>query len=260
MTRREKRELEKKQQENKSKEWVSKASAFFKKPTFIKVSAVVLASIVFLVSAGFFVDSFAPANPKCYHRWVLSAFNGSYNAKGKPQTYMQLETQANIENGKSAITYLWAQTSVTNGAGIKEIWINVSDLYEEEVKVKIGTGKSEYSSTFLKEYSLTKSIVKKSSDGWIKIYDCGQKEDEGKDGFDKVHTSNINPTFRVGFDRQIRVREIAFVGRKGNGVLIKDFGVAMDDDKSTPSANTESEVYKAFDEQTTFPFYVEEEF
>lgn len=260
MTRREKRELEKQQQAKKSNKSFSKVLSVFKNQTFVKVLAVVLASIVFLVSAGFFVDSFAPANPKCYHRWVLSAFNGSYNAKGNPETYIQLETQANAESGKRATTYLWAKTSVTNGAGIKEIWINVSDLYEEEVKIKVGTGKSEASSTFLDDYLLTKKELKASKDGWIKIYDCGEKEDEGKEGFSPVHTSNVNPTFRVGFDRQVRVREIAFVGRRGNGVLIESFGIAMDDDKSTPSASSGSEVHKAFDEQKTFPFYVEEEF
>ena len=240
MTRREKRELEQAKAAKKEKKVKFNASHVLK----IAVCAV---SIIFLVAVGFFIDTFAPANPKCYHRWVLSSFHGSYNAKGCPETYMQFNTLANTETGERATKYIWTRVTVTEGAGVNEIWINVSDLYEDKAVIKIRTGKSESNTVLLKQYTLTAEELKKSKDGWIKIYDL----DKG----DKPHTSTYNQTFCIGFETEIRLREIGYVGNYGYDTQIEEWGTAIDEIvNADASSSEESEGYKICDEKSTFPY------
>lgn len=240
MTKREKRELEKSKQTTAKKKF--NFSAFH-----IKLISVIAVSLIFLLAVGFFVDSFAPANPKSYHRWLLSTFNGSYNKEGLPKTYMQIETKANNETAERATSYVWSTVSVTEGAGVNEIWVNVSDLYEEEVSIKVRTGKSESNTILLKTYKLSKQELKKSKDGWIKIYDL--------DNGDKPHTATYGQTFAIGFEAGIRLREIGFVGNGGYEVQIEECGTAIDDMVDAVTSKTEgSEVSKVCDEQKTFKY------
>ena len=64
------------------------------KKIFNSVLAVALAVIlvIALVTTTFLVDSFAIANPKCYHKFFLSTFNGSYDAENMPSTYWQVKS------------------------------------------------------------------------------------------------------------------------------------------------------------------------
>ncbi|MBO5851795.1 MAG: hypothetical protein J6R29_05645 [Clostridia bacterium] len=245
MTRREKKELAQQQSSKKKK---CKLGVFQ-----IKLISVIAVALMFLVSVGFFIDSFAPANPACYHRWVLSTFHGSYNSKNGPNTYMQFEIAKKTGTSERATSYVWSQVSVTNGAGVKEIWINVSDLYEDEAVIRIRTGKSESNTTVpLKEYKLTKKALKASKDGWIKIYDCGEKGEKGKD---KEHTSETNQIFCIGFETQIRLREVGFVGRGGYEAQIKECGTAIEDLVNSATSLTEgAEVKNICDENSTFPY------
>lgn len=241
MTKREKRELENKQKQQKSKKKF-KISAFQ-----VKLISVIAVSLIFLTAVGFFIDTFAPANPKCYHRWVLSTFNGSYDKKGSPKTYMQFETIADTEESEIATSYVWLRTSVTEGAGVKEIWINVSDLYEDEAVIKIRAGKSEANTELLKEYKLTSKELKQSKDGWIKIYDLANG--------DKEHVSQTSQTYAIGFETKIRLREVGVVGNGGYEALIEECGTAIDKTISDETSKTEgSEVKKICDENSTFPY------
>ena len=239
MSRRQKRELEKQQLAQKKK--------FKFTGLHIRIISVVLASLMFLVSVGFFIDSFAPANPKCYHRWVLSTFNGSYNSKGSPKTYMQFNTLAVSETGDRATSYIWSRVTVTEGMGINEIWINVSDLYEDSVSIQVRSGKSEKNTDLLKRLTLTKDDLKKSKDGWFKIYDL----DDG----DKAHPSKTNQTFCIGFEAEIRLREIGYVSNGGYAIKVEEWGTATDERvHNNASSSVESEGYKVFDENDTFPY------
>ena len=59
-----------------------------------KTILIVLLSVVFLSSlviSCFIIDSLAVANPKAYHKFVLSTFNGSYDKEGLPSTYWQVD-------------------------------------------------------------------------------------------------------------------------------------------------------------------------
>ncbi len=241
MTKREKRELANQQKTVKKK---SKISVFQ-----IKLISAIAVALIFLVAVGFFIDSFAPTNPKCYHRWMFSTFHGSYDSKNGPKSYMQFENKANTETSERATSYVWAQVAVTEGAGVKEIWINVSDLYEEKdsISIKIRTGKSESNTVLLKDFKLTKKDLKSSKDGWIKIYDLANG--------DKEHTSKTSQVFAIGFETQIRLREIAFVGNYGYDAQIRECGTAIDDMVDDITSTTDgAEVKKICDEYSTFPY------
>ena len=57
----------------------------------LKVFAMVMAIVVFLVASLFVLDTFAPANPKVYHRFALSTIFGSFDGEDTPNSYYQVQ-------------------------------------------------------------------------------------------------------------------------------------------------------------------------
>ena len=172
-----------------------------KNKKLIKIGAVALAVIFFLVCAIFVVDSMGPANPKAYKKFFLSTFNGSYEADGLPKTYWQIEPRQD-DDGNRVPTYAKFSLSTVDTANIGQIWVNISDLKEKEAKITIGYGYSYETFEVAGSMVVTASELKADEDGWIKIYDSTNSGDI------KVFTSKH---VWVGFENNLRVREIAFI-------------------------------------------------
>ena len=167
------------------------------------ILAVVLSLVVFLTAGLFVVDSFAPASPKPYHRWVISTFNGSYDAEGKPKTSYQIEVKTDKKTGKLEYSCINTKISTTNTENVKEIWISISDLYEKELNVVLSKG-WEGKSEFLTERTFTKSDVRRNADGWFKVYNNTESGLEyNKYGF--------YGQLRLSFSANVKVREIVVV-------------------------------------------------
>ena len=178
--------------------------------TLIAVASV----IVIAISSLFVIDSFAPANPKCYHKFVASTFNGSYDKDGLPKSYWQVSPVKMEKDGKVDFATFYARYYVqyeSSSEYTSEIWINVSDFYGDSTKITIAKGGGPLPNiTFDEEtyeYALTKNKVKNSEDGWIKIFDSDWKG-----------TFDVSSMYLwVGFkNAKIRVREIAFISSEGN--------------------------------------------
>ncbi len=206
--------------------------------------------LLLIVTACFVIDSFAPANPKCYHKWVLSTFNGSYDVKGNPKTYWEPEQFVDEETGIPAISFIVVDTTVTNNDGVNEIWLNLSDFKEYSTTILIRQGAGLAGVRELKQYQLTAKALKKDGDGWVKIYDTdlGDKKYEG---------NNYSKTFSIGFATDIRVREIAFVGNNNSEVKFENVYMMRDKDKVT--GDGEYDCKKLTDEQSTFPYGAKQE-
>ena len=171
-----------------------------KKKKLIAIILVAVASILFVVCSLFVIDSFGPANPKVYKKWVLSTFNGSYNAEGMPKTYWQVEPMQSKE-GERVTSYAKFSLSTTNNANIQEIWVNISDLKENELEVTIGKGT--LTPSVLGSISISESQVKNSKDGWFKVFDANDTE--------TFKALNNSKQIWVGFKNHVRVREIVFI-------------------------------------------------
>ncbi len=213
----------------------------------LKISAICAFVLLLVITAGFFIDSFAPANPKCYHKWVLSTFNGSYDKKGCPKTFWKPEQLVDEEKGVRAISYIVAETTVTNNEGINEIWLNLSDFKEATTTIFIRQGEGG-SGKEIKQFTLNAKDLKASSDGWIKIYDVD-------DGDKKYEGTSYNKKFSIGFVTNIKVREMGFVGNLDMGVKFSDVYMMLGTDKFDDKKTCEN----LTDEQSTFPYLVNEE-
>lgn len=176
----------------------------FKNKKLIGIIAIALASILFIVCSLFVIDSVGPANPKAYKKWLLSTFNGSYEAEGLPKTYWQVEPMQSKE-GERVTSYAKFELSTTNGANVNQIWINISDLKENELEITIGKGTSKL--TVLGSTAITEKQVKNSDDGWFKVFDASHLGD-----FKELSTSK---QIWVGFKNDVRVREIVFIDANG---------------------------------------------
>ena len=178
------------------------------KKIFNRVLAVALAVIlvIALVTTTFLVDSFAIANPKCYHKFFLSTFKGSYDAENMPSTYWEVKGYEDNE-GNSLKVKAKMELPITNKAErvLGQIWINVSDFAGDKLEIFSYYGTSEYALNKNETpYTLTAKDIKNSQDGWFKVYDFEDTENFAK-------ASNYTDDYSITFSTGIRVREMVFI-------------------------------------------------
>lgn len=220
-----------------------------RKKTPIVISAVALAVVFFMLCAMIVVNSYAPYNPKCYHRWFFSTLNGSYNKEGLPSTYFQVEE---YENGEP--TYIKIETK-REGKYVAAIYANLSDLKKKEVKFSVynGSKSAVTQNTALGSLDLQGKELKDSKDGWIQIYDAEKSTVASNDVKSK--------TFYVSVSERIRVRELVLLDSDGKvmNYTVKGYvlgNVTKDANKSDVKEENVNNVYNIIDEQKTFPNYV----
>ncbi len=210
----------------------------------IKIGVIALAVIFFITCALFVVDSMGSANPKCYKKFFLSTFNGSYNADGAPATYWQIEPKQDKE-GVRVPTYARYYLTTHDSEDVGEIWINISDLKEKELKVTIGTGVTTLS--VRGSMVITAEDVKASEDGWFKVYDASNPGD-----FETFTSKYV----WVGFENDVRVREIAFKDLHGHAPEESELrGMSINDSPLMELANLKDQangVKNVNDENSTF--------
>ncbi|MBO7214744.1 MAG: hypothetical protein J6V66_04520 [Clostridia bacterium] len=165
------------------------------------VSVVLIAGIV--VSTLFVIDSRAPANPKVYHRFLKSTFNGSYDGKNTPNDAYQVEIQKDTQTGEVLYSFVDIKLSATNSRNISEIWINFSDVYEDELTITMSKG---YATTtwLLKEKTYTAKEIKADEDGWFRLYN---DQSEGLN----YNQSGFYGELKIGFSANVKVREIVIL-------------------------------------------------
>ncbi len=164
--------------------------------------------LIFITAILFIIDSFAPANPKVYHRWVLSTFSGSFDGEDTPNTYQQMEVLQDVDE-ESQVVYSCIDTKVTttNQVAIKEIWINISDLYNEELSIFISKG-IDTKTTYIHDLTLSKKDIKSDKDGWFRIY-------YNENGLSH-NVSNFFGQIKIGFSANVKFREMVVVDINGN--------------------------------------------
>ena len=216
-----------------------------KKSFIIKLTAIILAVIFFVACVGIVVNSYAPANPKDYHRWFLSGINGSYNKEGNPKTYWAV---SKMQSGNNDVTVYGEITVTGSYTKINEVWVNVSDLYEEETEIIVVNG----STKVVNKYLLKAEDLKKSQDGWLKIYDLEEAELDANDDYVKITSTK----FFIGFNTAINVRELVVADADGNtidysikGIKIDNQSTSIDDEEVK---NAENGVSNLNDEQKLF--------
>ncbi len=190
------------------------------KKIFNRVLAIALAVImvIALITATFVVDSLAIANPKCYHKFFLSSFNGSYDAENMPVSYWQVKSLKDDSGNNLNVQAKVELPIVDYGERVLgQIWINVSDFSDEKLEIFVYYGSSDKPlNVDKKPFTLTRKDVKNSKDGWFKIYDF-----EDSENF--VKTSTYVDDFSITFSTGIRVREMVFIDSEYE--LVKDITV-----------------------------------
>ncbi len=180
------------------------------KKIFNRVLAGVLAffTVAILVVTLFIVDSVSVANPKCYHKFVLSTFNGSYDKEGMPSTFWQVNAYKDDVTGEVLPVKLEVELPIVNKP-LKQIWINVSDFGGSEIEILSFYGtKNNPLNIKDKPFVLTNKDIRNSKDGWFKIYDS--------EDFSNFTTSNSYvDEYAITFSNAIKVRDIAFIDSKG---------------------------------------------
>ena len=169
----------------------------------MRIIAIILAIIAFITASLFVVDSFAPASPQAYHKFVISTFSGSFDGEGTPNSSYQVEIQKNSQSGEVQYFCINTNVSTTNTVNIKEIWVSFSDLYDKEINVFTSMG-WQGKSKYLSERTYTKADVRKNKNGWFRIYN------NEKSGL-KVQQPEFYGQLRVGFSANVKVREIVVV-------------------------------------------------
>ncbi len=220
------------------------------KKIFKRVGIIALSVIIalFLLLGCFIVDSMAVANPKCYHRWVLSTFHGSYDKKDMPSTYWQVRSFKDKETQKNLPLYAKTKLSLDNlGTNhLGQIWINVSDFAGD--KLEVTTGYSEQNESLNKNktgFVITAEDIKKSKDGWFKVYDY-----QDKTNFNAP--LNSITVYWIGFSMDIRVREMVFIDKTGKLVKTDEFKEFLGKQENTGYANLENPISNAIDEGKYF--------
>lgn len=209
------------------------------------VSAILLSVIFFAVCSMVVVNSYAPYNPKSYHRWVLSTMHGSYDKEGLPSTYFQVE---DYENGEP--TSIKIETT-SEGKNVAAVCVNLSDLNKSDVKFSLynGSKTAVAQNTCLGNFELRGEDLKKSKDGWIKIYDANNPT---------ISNTNVtSKTFYLTIDKKIRVRELVLLDGDGKIMTYTVKGYVLGNktfDKSETEVKDKTHnVYKIADEQKTYP-------
>ncbi len=230
-----------------------------KKPLVALITLVVFAAIV--TSSLFFIDSLAPANPKVYHKFVKSTFNGSYDGEGTPNAYYQVELQKDKETGEVLYSFLDVHVSTVGGTSgvtsVSEIWINFSDVEADELTITLSKG-YELKTYLIKEKTFSKKDIKKDEDGWFRLYN----------GTLDVTKSDFLGQLRFGFSSSVRVREIVVLDTDKN---VSTLGTANGTDirysvgpkptvegtqgyTKVTTAQTDKSLQNVRGESATFPF------
>ncbi len=232
-----------KEQQNKTN---VKEKTIIKKSTLIKILSVTLACLFFLFCVAFVIDTQAPANPKDYHVFCLSAFKGSFDKKGNPNNYWKVQKQRNTD-GEDLTLYV--QTEIVGSyKNLNEIWVNLSDFYETQTVIEVKNG----SSRDVGSFKLHSDDLKQSQHGWFKIYDADDIDDENG----STTKSLVYGEISIGFKTQINVREIVYLKADGTVIDYKIEGektvaglIDVDDEKITSNPNS---ILNVKDEQSTF--------
>ncbi len=222
------------------------------KKLFNRVLAGAIAFILLLVvvTSLFVVDSFASANPKCYHKFFLSTFNGSYDKEGMPSTYWQVNAYTKEETGEALPVKVQVELPIQNRTEryLGQIWINVSDFKGDKVEIftyRGENGKNKALNKDDKPYVLTANAIKESKDGWFKVYDY-----KNTDKYIQAYQSVVN--YAISFSNEIRIREIVFVDTadvviKGANQIEEYIGNLKNQfENSNPAKNAVDE-YELFD-------------
>ena len=218
-----------------------------RKKTAILSGVVALAAVFFALCAMIVVNSYAPYNPKCYHRWFLSTMHGSYDKSGNPSTYFQVE---NYENGEP--TSIKIETK-REGKYVAAVYANLSDLKDQEVKFTVynGSKSAVTQNTALDNFELKGKDLKASENGWIKIFDVENST---------VKSEAKSKTFYITVTKSVRVRELVLLDSDGKvmNYTVKGYvlGNKTYDESESSAENKDVNVYKIADEQKTFPDYV----
>ena len=189
------------------------------KKIFNRVLAIALAVIIViaLATTTFVVNSFAVANPKCYHKFLLSTFNGSYDAENMPSTYWQITTRE--ADGKTFPKMAKVELPIVNYSErvLGQVWINVSDFSGDKLDIYSFYGTSEKAlNKNNKPYTITANDIRNSQDGWFKVYDFNDSENF-------IASSNYTDDYSFTFSSSIRIREMVFIDSTNE--LIKDIKV-----------------------------------
>lgn len=174
---------------------------------WISVALITFLLVSIALSAMFIVDSFAPNNPKVYHRWFLSGINGSYDGKDTPNSFYQIEIQQDSDSGEVLYTCVDFKISTTNTRNISQIWINFSDVYEDEVNIFLGRGTAG-STKLIKELTLTASQIKSDEDGWFRLYN-------NKGSGLEYNVQGFYGELKIGFSAGLKLREVVVVDVNG---------------------------------------------
>lgn len=219
----------------------------------IKVFAMIMAIVLFLVATLFVLDSFAPANPKVYDRFALSTIFGSFDGEDTPNSYYQVQIQKSIETGEKQYSCINTKINTTNSVNVKEVWINLSDVYDDELKIYLSTG-WEGKSKYLSKRTYSKLDIKNDEDGWFRVYNTGKEE-----GL-KINEYGFYGQLRFSFSSNCKVREIVVVDMDNNLGTVKaehcsNGGVAEEEGKSADSHDNKfkpNDMTNVGDEKTTF--------
>ncbi len=215
------------------------------KKLFNRVFAGVLAffAVAILVATLFVIDSVGPANPKCYHKFLLSTFNGSYDKEGMPSTFWQVNAYKDEETGEALPVRLQAELTLQNKS-LGQVFINVSDFSGDKIEILTFYGtKNNPLNVEDKPFVLTNRDIRNSKDGWFKIYDCD-------DTFNFIKADTYIDEYAITFSNEIKVREIVFIDSEGN--LIKDVTTINEYIGNQKNNNANNPIKNAVDEYALF--------
>ena len=167
------------------------------KNKWTKIVAIALACITLLISILAILNTFAPYNPKCYHAFGLSGIWGDFDSSKNPKTYYQ------AYYADEYVEYVSLKVTKVDNANVKEIWVNVSDMYDKSIKIYTRHASDSlgvlYKVNNNTDYTLQGKTLAEDKDGWICLFTRSQ------------NNSLTASTYHIGFQNQIKVRELVFV-------------------------------------------------
>ncbi|MBE5743215.1 MAG: hypothetical protein E7358_00665 [Clostridiales bacterium] len=246
-----------KRRKNETQDIVEMEKVNVKKLMTVLLVTVLIVSVI--LSTLFLVNSFAPANPKVYHRFFLSGISGSFDGKDTPNSYSQIEIQRDGDTDEQLYTCVDIKLSTWDARPIKEIWINISDLYEPSLNIFLGKGTAG-STKLLKDITLTANDIKNNDkDGWFRLYN-------NSNGLE-YNVSGFYGELKIGFSANVKLREVAIVdSKKGelfSSIKVEQFTVGTKPSKGI-NGNDKTVTHKdkfepidmqnVVDEQEKFPY------